>query len=104
MITPEAFLEELRAYRGVYQKAARQMSGLPPLQWVVLALAKESARPMTALADEIGVTRPQITEITCRLASKQLIHITVDPKDRRSRRVNLTAQGRKVLEDAENQS
>jgi DNA-binding MarR family transcriptional regulator len=70
-----------------------------PEQWVALhRLMERDGLTQRELADMIFKDQPTITRILDKLERKQLIRRSDSPSDRRSFRVHLTDQGRRLLE------
>jgi DNA-binding MarR family transcriptional regulator len=106
---------------GIYEAGVRLVSknvefvnkaGLSNQQWIVMIhLAKDPnlpffirekhEKPMMAseLADALGVTRANITNLLTTLMNKKLIKQVEDKEDRRIKRLNLTAKGEKMIAD-----
>jgi MarR family transcriptional regulator, organic hydroperoxide resistance regulator len=66
-------------------------------QWSILgALSRETVKDgltVSELCDYLMVSRQNLTGILSRLEDRKLIARTIDPKDHRSRRINLTKTG-----------
>ncbi len=98
-------------------EAMAAQEGLTTQQWLVLLqIAGDpnfpAAGPRTparradgALASEIaaarGVSRANVSTLVAPLLRRRLIRQTDDPRDRRRKRLNLTAAGRRVIERLE---
>lgn len=105
---------------GIYETAIKlvsknvefvQKAGLSNQQWVILIhLAKDPnlpylirekhENPMMAseLADSMGVTRANITNLLSVLMDKKLVKQIEDKVDRRIKRLVLTPKGKKLIE------
>jgi len=66
-------------------------------EWVVLRELYEAARPPSALAEKIGMTRGAITKIADRLIAKALVTRTSSDEDGRFQALALTRQGRALV-------
>lgn len=87
-----------RKLKGIQRRTVR-VTGLTPPQYVVLgALALRDRRPLSELADVAHCTRATITGIVDVLEGKGLVTREVNPDDRRSLLVSLTAEGRALEE------
>ncbi len=88
-----------------------EKEGLTNQQWVILIhLAKDPnlpylkrnmhEKPLMAseLADSLGVTRANVTNLLTPLINKGLISQDEDDKDRRKKRLALTKKGQKIIE------
>jgi DNA-binding MarR family transcriptional regulator len=68
-------------------------------QWSALVTVESRARlRIGELADREGVSAATATRLVASLESAGLVERELDPEDRRSSRVSLTAQGRDLLE------
>lgn len=75
-------------------------AGLLPVQWEALRYltkANRFSRTAAALTAYLGLTKGTVSQTLKALESKGLIRKQVDPKDRRSNRLVLTATGRRHL-------
>lgn len=75
--------------------------GLLPVHWEVLRylnLANQFSRTHAALTGYLGLTKGTVSQTLKALDGKGLIHKETDKTDRRSRRLVLTARGRRLLE------
>ncbi len=86
--------------------------GLSMAKFGVLARLATAGEPLplSTLAERCACVRSNITQLVDRLEAERLVARTPDPRDRRSTRAELTAEGRrryeeglKVLESAERQ-
>ncbi|WP_234401696.1 MarR family winged helix-turn-helix transcriptional regulator [Thermobifida halotolerans] len=66
---------------------------------VLVALAIDGNTPTHELAERIGVSMATLTGIVDRLAARSLVLRREDPADRRVRRVDLTEEGRGLIDD-----
>lgn len=62
----------------------------------LLILTKQPSMPMKKLQTQLQVSQPTIAGITSRLLAKEMIGVTVDPKDHRNKIVHLTPAGQKL--------
>jgi len=74
--------------------------GLLPVQWEVLRYLKKANRfsqTAAALTAYLGITKGTVSQTLNALEAKGLVKKQVDTKDRRSKRLTLTAKGKKLL-------
>lgn len=73
-------------------------AGVTVAEWVVLRRLYDhpDAAP-SDLADGLGLTRGAISKLVERLAAKDLLTVTPNPRDRRGQRVTLTDAGRTLV-------
>ncbi len=86
------------AQRRVVQDVATRY-GLSPLQVQVLVTVEAGPPPVpraSALAAELGLTRPTVSDAVASLVAKHLLARHVDPDDRRSAVLELTGEGRRT--------
>lgn len=91
--------------RGVRGFVAAQLEpmNITLMEWLLLGIVSAgptSGVTMSHIAHELGVTLPQVTALVNKLIPLKYIRQKSDARDRRSRRVTLTARGEVVLEDA----
>jgi len=73
--------------------------GMSPMALKMLhGLEPGAEKPMSALADSVGCDASNITGITDRLESRELIERRDDPLDRRVKLIALTTQGARLRE------
>lgn len=75
-------------------------AGLQPVQWEALRYldkANRFSRTAAALTAYLGLTKGTVSQTLNALENKGLVKKTVDQKDRRSKRLSLTARARKLL-------
>jgi MarR family 2-MHQ and catechol resistance regulon transcriptional repressor len=92
-----------RAARAVEQNAMNSVArmGLGLSDFAVLeVLLHKGPQPVNAIGKKVLLTSGSITTAIDRLESRKLVQRGADPADRRSRLVRLTAQGRKLIEEA----
>lgn len=95
-----------RAQRAIHQQQASRV-GITPLQLSILALLGTDPPPehfTGALADELGLRQPTVTDAIAALESKGLVSRTRDPDDQRRTTLALTADGRRTLDDIDTTS
>lgn len=74
--------------------------GLTPLQLRVLRLVAVDPARIGWLGARLDVTQPTVSDAVRTLETKGLIQRTADPDDRRAAQVRVTANGRKILDQA----
>ncbi|MEI7833008.1 MAG: MarR family transcriptional regulator [bacterium] len=72
-------------------------SELPVAQLRVCAILREGSHPMTALANELGITLSALTQLVDRLEHAGLVARTADETDRRVKLLQLTPQAVKMF-------
>ena len=90
-----------KAHQAIGRLAAgrRRGSCLGESEFRVLeVLLHEGALPVNVIGPKVDLTPGSISVAVDRLHSRGLVSRTEDPDDRRVRRVDLTAQGRQVIE------
>ncbi len=86
-----------RALARVFDDALQPL-GLTNGQFsLLMALNRPSPPPMGPVAELLAMDRTTLTAALKPLQRRGLVKVTVDPKDRRGRRLALTPAGRKVL-------
>ncbi len=83
---------------------ALEESGLTMMEWLLLTSickSKEAGLTVSEIAELLGVTLPQITALTQQLLKKGLIKQSVEPADRRSRRLCTSAEGQRLAAAAQ---
>ena len=104
MPTPDETAELAARLRLAVTRLARQLrqtsdSDLSPTQSAVLAtLANHGAITLGELAELERVASPTITKVTAILQERGLVDKVPDPVDRRFVRVELTSEGRALVE------
>jgi DNA-binding MarR family transcriptional regulator len=104
MPTPDETAELAARLRLAVTRLARQLrqtsdSDLSPTQSAVLAtLANHGPVALGELAELERVASPTITKVTGILQERGLVEKVTDPTDRRFVRVDLTAEGRALVE------
>jgi MarR family 2-MHQ and catechol resistance regulon transcriptional repressor len=92
-----------KAARAVEQNATNSVSGLGLglTDFAILeVLLHKGAQPVNAIGKKILLTSGSITTAIDRLESRKLVARTPHPEDQRARLVQLTAQGKGLIEDA----
>ena len=70
-----------------------------PVQYSLMtAIAEQPGLEQARLAHEIGVDRTTLANVVARLETRGLLRRTTTKTDRRLKRVNLTANGKRLLE------
>jgi DNA-binding MarR family transcriptional regulator len=67
---------------------------------LLMSLNRPETPGMAAVAELLAMDRTTLTAALKPLERRRLVKVTVDPSDRRGRRLHLTAQGRKLLAEA----
>ena len=92
-----------KAAHAIEQNAIRSVSalGLGGSDFAVLeVLLHKGPEPVNIIGKKVLLTSGSITAAVDRLESRKLLRRTPDPKDRRSRIVQLTDTGRRLIERA----
>ena len=92
-----------RATRAVEQNAMRSVAalGLGISDFAVLELLlHKGAQPVNVIGQRVLLTSGSITTAIDRLESRELVHRTTEPHDRRTRLVHLTGQGKRLITQA----
>lgn len=74
------------------------------MQWLLLATVShgpDTGTKMSELAASLSVTMPQITALMNDLTKMKLVKQKINQSDRRSRRLIITPQGKKLLDQLE---
>ncbi|MBW6400785.1 MarR family transcriptional regulator [Roseomonas sp. HJA6] len=95
-----AFVLLARRWRRTLDRHLADL-GLTDATWVPLVHLEEAGEPIsqTELAARVGVEGSSLVRLIDILVGRGLILRTVDPLDRRTRRISLTAAGRDSLRD-----
>jgi DNA-binding MarR family transcriptional regulator len=93
----------LSASRVLVALAARSLAGLDEevtlSQYrMLVVLASRGPQGVAAIADSLGVTPPTASRLCERLVKKGLVRRRTDPNDRRQVRVDLTENGRHLVD------
>jgi DNA-binding MarR family transcriptional regulator len=72
----------------------------PPLdpQYVMLHMLREGALPMSELSRKLGCSKPNVTALAGRLIDEGFARRHRDKKDRRVTRIEITENGRAIME------
>jgi DNA-binding MarR family transcriptional regulator len=105
MPTSREFEDAVRAWAAVFMRRSvhefivgMKDSGLSPSQVnTLMRLHYRGSCPVSSIGGELGVTAAAASQIVDRLAGMGLIERSEDPKDRRVRRIRLTAKGRGLV-------
>ena len=92
-----------KAFRAIEQNASRSVSvlGLGHSDFAVLeVLLHKGPQPVNIIGRKVLLTSGSITAAVDRLESRKMLRRTYNPKDRRSRIVQLTETGRRLIERA----
>jgi DNA-binding MarR family transcriptional regulator len=92
-----------RALRLVVSRRLEQFN-VTMMEWLlmgVVAGAPKEGMTMSAVAAALDVTLPQVTALTASLTKLKLLKQKISRQDRRSRRLGITAAGKKLLTDIE---
>ena len=92
-----------KAAHAIEQNAVRSVSslGLGASDFAVLeVLLHKGPQPVNVIGKKVLLTSGSITAAVDRLESRKLLRRTADPRDRRSRIVELTGTGRHLIEKA----
>jgi len=91
-----------RAARAIEQNAINSVLGLGLglSEFAVLeVLLHKGPLPVNVIGKKVLLTSGSITAAIDRLESRNLVHRTADPQDRRARIVHLTETGKRLIED-----
>ena len=93
----------LSARRALVAVAARSLAACEaeitlPQYRALVVLSARGPRRVADLAEALGVTPSTATRMCDRLVAKQLLRRTRSPQDRRSVRVAITAEGRRMVD------
>lgn len=97
----------IRAREGVMAPIRDMLAetGITEQQWRVLRVLGEHGRLDTkTLADRASLLLPSLTRIVATLRDKGLITQTRDEVDRRRQFIEITSQGRKIIDDRADQT
>jgi DNA-binding MarR family transcriptional regulator len=102
----ERFLLHARADRVVRAFVAKQLEPyqLTMMEWLLLGVVNSGPKDgvsMSAAAQTLDVTLPQITALANKLLGLKLIRQKTQSHDRRSRHILPTGKGKTALEDIE---
>lgn len=77
---------------------------LTPIQVHIISIVKERKATMTELANEIRLSKQQLTPIVDKLVAAGFVQREYDAIDRRLIRISLTSSGEELCEQAKNQA
>lgn len=102
----EACLQHARADRALRAVVSGQLEGLKitMMEWLLLGIVAngpEKGLSMSAVAQSLDVTLPQVTALVSNLVKQRLVKQKTQSYDRRSRHVMATAKGKALLEQIE---
>jgi len=100
---PGIYLVLWKAFRAIEENAAQSVSslGLGHSDFAVLeVLLHKGPQPVNVIGKKVLLTSASITAAVDRLESRKLLRRTSDPKDGRSRIVELTENGCRLIEQA----
>ena len=101
---PDAIEEQLYDFVYDYEAAfdrAAQETGLSAAQACLLLQLRRGSRTMGDLAVELVCDASNVTQLVRRLEARALVAREPDPADRRTRRVSITAAGRRACRSVE---
>jgi DNA-binding MarR family transcriptional regulator len=94
-----------RALRLIVSRRLEQFS-VTMMEWLLMGVVQSGPKEgltMSAVASALDVTLPQVTALTSRLTKLKLLKQKVSRQDRRSRRLAMTANGKKLLTEIESE-
>lgn len=98
-------LLQTKAYRVLKHQTNKLLEpyGISSVEWALLGLLYENSKDMRsmAIADELGVEAPFVTNMHTKLYKMGLIQQTTDPKDNRAKLVSLTPKGKMFTDETE---
>ena len=83
--------------RGTWRRKVTEATGMPFSRARALWRLERGPHTLAELAQDMGTDAPAATVLINALETRGLVKRTVDPADRRVKRVSLTAAGRRVL-------
>lgn len=92
-----------RALRVMVNERLEQF-GISMMEWLLLSIVssgKNNGLSMTAIANALDVTLPQVTALNNTMLKQRYVRQKTQSSDRRSRHVIITAKGKALLEKAE---
>jgi DNA-binding MarR family transcriptional regulator len=92
-----------RALRLVVSKQLEQFN-VTMMEWLLMGAVyygPKEGMTMSAVAQALDVTLPQVTALTAGLTKQKLLKQKISRQDRRSRRLICTTAGKKLLEEIE---
>ena len=94
-----------RALRLVVSRKLEQFN-VTMMEWLLMGVVQSGPKEgmtMSAVAGALDVTLPQVTALTARLTKLKLLKQKISRQDRRSRRLVVTNNGKKLLTEIENE-
>ena len=91
----------LAVVRSVFMPVDDQVGEMPLGQLRVCSILFDGPRSMSALSKELSVSLSAMTQLADRLERAQLVKRVFEGTDRRVRRLQLTARGRRIIQDRE---
>jgi DNA-binding MarR family transcriptional regulator len=92
-----------RALRLVVSRRLEQFN-VTMMEWLLMGVVQggpKEGMTMSAVANALDVTLPQVTALTASLTKLKFLKQKISRQDRRSRRLVTTATGKKLLTDIE---
>jgi len=96
-----AYIAALIERVGRLLHADSHAKGLLPVQWEILRYldrANRFSRTPAALTAYLGLTKGTVSQSLGTLEARGLVKKRIDPKDRRGRRLSLSAKGQRLLQ------
>lgn len=101
----QACLYHANADRNLRSVVSRHLErfGVTRMEWLLLAAVsnKPSGMHMSAIADLLNVSLPQVTALANGLLKSELVIQKVEPRDRRSRSLAATRRGKDLIKKIE---
>jgi MarR family transcriptional regulator, transcriptional regulator for hemolysin len=102
----QACLLHSRADRALRLVVSRKLDqfNVTMMEWLLMGAVSSGPKDgatMSAVAGALDVTLPQVTALTASLTKAKLLKQKVSRKDRRSRKLMVTATGKKLLDELE---
>lgn len=95
-------LAKMRAFRATKDVISKSLHDfdITIMQWLLLGYVEKNSDGTTAgaIAEELNITLPLVTRLTTSLSSKDLICIVPLIKDKRTKIITITEDGRKLLQ------
>lgn len=94
--TIQTIINLQKALNKTLRQASTQEDVTPQQATILRILHHEGQVPMNKIAEQLQVSKPNITGIINRLGKKRLIEKTENNKDRRSTTIQLSAKGQEL--------
>lgn len=98
-------LAKIRAFRATKEVISRTLKvfDVTIMQWLFLGVVAQSGGKTTAMeiAKQLNVSMPLVTRFTQQLLAKELITVTRDNEDKRTKFIELTKAGQGILIESE---